>query len=232
MVDCDAVVGLGSVAVLTGRRVAVDVRTVLAVDDPADAVTARLRRALGVSDDAPAGSADEATRREREDAAVALWAAATTNYDHAVHERERVIHRLTVAVSHAMRPLQRSYYERIEACLAAEDWTALARFDGRNIARVAATRQVVEAARTRLAAAAAGADAAVESARGARRAATENLISILGLGRAADITGMGRRRLSAVRADRQRELPRAARKKHQDAHNDRGSAAPLRRRRR
>src|SRR4051794_10944584 len=183
-----------------GRRVARRRAYCAGVDDPA-CVTLRLRRALGIGDDAPAGSADEATRREREDAALALWAAATADYDHAVHERELVIGRLTVAVGHAMRPLERRYYERIEACLAAEDWTALARFDGRNIARVAATRQAVEAARARLTDTAGGADAAVESARGARRAATENLISILGLGRAADITGMGRRRLSAVRAD-------------------------------
>ncbi|WAX55113.1 hypothetical protein M6B22_11130 [Jatrophihabitans cynanchi] len=172
------------------------------MDDPADVLTVRLRRALGIGDDTPSGSADQATRREREDAALASWAAATADYDHAVHDRERVIDRLILAVGQAMRPLERSYYERIEGCLAAEDWTALARFDGRNIARVAATRQAVEATRARLTAAAAGADATVESARGARRAATENLISIFGLGRAADITGMERRRLSAVRAGR------------------------------
>ena len=185
-----------------GRRVAFDVGTVLAVDAPADVVALRLRRALGIEDDAPARSADEAARRQREDAVLAMWAAAAADYDHAVHERKRVIGRLTVAVGQAMRPLERSYYERIEARLAAEDWTALARFDGRNIARVAATRPAVEAARSRLTDAAVGADAAVESARGARRAATENLISILGLDRAADITGVGRRRLSAVRAGR------------------------------
>lgn len=185
-------------AVLLGRRVAIVVRTVLAVDDPADAITVQLRRALGIGEHAPARSADVATRRKREDAALAIWAEATADYDHAVQNRERVIGRLTIAVGHAMHPLERSYYERIEACLAAQDWTALARFDGRNIARVAATRQAVQAARARLTAAAAGADAAVESARGARRAAAENLISILGLARAADITGLGRRRLSAV----------------------------------
>lgn len=189
-------------AVLLGRRVAIAVRSVLAVDDPADAITVQLRRALGIGDHAPAGSADEAARREREDAALAWWAAATADYDHALHERERVIHRLTVAVGQAIRPLERGYYERIEACLAAEDWTALARFDGRNVVHVTATRWAVEAARTQLTDTAAGADAAVESAREARRAATENLISTLGLGRAAEITGMGRPRLSALRANR------------------------------
>ena len=189
-------------AVLLGRGVAIDVRTVLAVDDPADAITVQLRRALGIGDDAPAGSPEQAARREREDAALASWAAATADYDHAVQDRVVVIGRLTIAVGHAMRPLERGYYERIEACLAAQDWTALARFDGRNIARVAATRQAVEAARARLTAEAAGADAAVESAHAARRTATENLISTLGLARAAEISGLGRRRLSAIRAGR------------------------------
>lgn len=172
------------------------------VSDSTGAVTVRLRRALGIADGVPPGSVDAAMRREQEDAALAAWTAAIADHDRAVRERDRTRRRATAEAHRAMRPLEPAYFERIEACIAAEDWAALARFDGRNVARVAAARTKVDAALTRLDNATGPADAALASARASRTEATENLIATLGPDRAATITGLSRRRLAALRAGR------------------------------
>lgn len=172
------------------------------VTHQADAVTVRLRRALGIGDEAVTASDGTSGRRQREDAALAAWTAAVADHDRAVRDRGQIIRRATAAVLRAMRPLEPAYYERIEACLAAEDWAALAQFDGRKVARVAAIRTKVDAARNRLADATAQADASLTSALASRTAATENLIAALGLDRAAAVTGLSRRRLAALRVGR------------------------------
>jgi hypothetical protein len=172
------------------------------VSDSTDAVTVWLRRALGIGDGAPPGSVDAAMRRQQEDAALVAWTAAIADHDRAVRERDRTRRRATAVLHRAMRPLEPAYFERIEACIAAEDWGALTRFDGRNVARVAAARTKVDAAVTRLDDATGRADASLASARASRTEATENLIATLGPDRAATITGLSRRRLAALRAGR------------------------------
>lgn len=172
------------------------------VSDQSDPVTVRLRRALGIGDRVPPGSVDAVFGREQEDVALAAWRAATAGHDRAVRARERTRRRATAVLHRAMRPLEPAYLERIEACIAAEDWGSLARFDGRDVARVAAARTKVDAALTRLDDATGRADAALASARASRTEATERLIATLGPGRAATITGLSRRRLAALRASR------------------------------